>query len=160
MKVLNAEYSIQGNTELLYRGWLSSVIHSAMTGTRTEILPRVHGIFLARDGFERGKFIRLIPNERIVLTRRTDEYPNWHPDSQLDITLQGRRDGSTMRLELSGVPDGLMAQETAWQVQRDRRMVHYFEATKPWDIWQILRDTSPLRNSPGADETTVMADLT
>ena len=67
--------------EKVFRAWLSSEGHTAMTGSPARIEPRVGGAFTAWDGYISGRTAALKPYTRIVQDWRTTEFPDGSPDS-------------------------------------------------------------------------------
>jgi activator of HSP90 ATPase len=62
-----------------------------MTGSVATGKAVVGGSFTAWDGYISGKYVGLVPNERIVQSWRTTEFGKGDPDSQLDILLSPHR---------------------------------------------------------------------
>ena len=56
---LTAQFAVK--PEVLYRAWLSSKQHSAMTGSAAKVQARVGGAFSAWDGYITGKTLELQP---------------------------------------------------------------------------------------------------
>ncbi|MGZ6347392.1 MAG: SRPBCC domain-containing protein, partial [Anaerolineales bacterium] len=68
--------------EKIFRAWLSTDGHAAMTGSPAKVEPRVGGTFTAWDGYISGKTLELKPYTRIVQAWRTTEFPAESPDSR------------------------------------------------------------------------------
>jgi activator of HSP90 ATPase len=92
--------------ETIFRAWLSSDGHSAMTGSAAKVEPRVAGKFTAWDGYMTGKTLELKPYSRIVQTWRTSEFAETDPDSKIEVTLKAVKGGTRLTLTHSGIPDG------------------------------------------------------
>ena len=92
--------------EKVFRAWLSSEGHSAMTGSPARIEPRVGGAFTAWDGYISGRTAALKPYTRIVQDWRTTEFPDDSPDSHLEILLEADEGGTKLTLTHSNIPEG------------------------------------------------------
>ena len=57
---------LHAGPENIFRAWLSTEGHSAMTGSPAKVGPRVGGKFMAWDGYISGVTVKLIPYTRIV----------------------------------------------------------------------------------------------
>ena len=64
----------------IYKAWLSSKGHSAMTGSAAKATAKVGGKFSAWDGYISGRTLELEPDRRIVQAWRTSEFPDDAPD--------------------------------------------------------------------------------
>src|SRR5512147_2671749 len=71
----------------IYKAWLSSKGHSAMTGSAAKVTGKVGGKFTAWDGYIFGRTLELEPDRRIVQAWRTSEFPDDAPDSRLEVLL-------------------------------------------------------------------------
>ncbi len=104
--------SIQVSTVLpatpqrIYKAWLSSREHAAMTGGATTIDPKVGGHYTAWDGYIQGVTLELEPNRRIVQSWRSAEFPAGAPDSRLEVLLAKAKGGTTITLNHNDIPDG------------------------------------------------------
>lgn len=92
--------------ELLYKTWLSSLLHSEMIGSESEIEPFVNGRFKIWDNYISGKTIELIPDKRIVQLWRTTEFNDDDQDSLLEIELEDIGGKTKLTLTHSSIPDG------------------------------------------------------
>jgi len=113
--------SIQVSTVLpasparIYRAWLSSKAHTAMTGGEATVDPKVGGRHTAWDGYIEGVTLELEPNRRIVQSWRSTEFPAGAPDSRLEILLEKVEGGTTITLNHSEIPAGQGVQyESGW----------------------------------------------
>lgn len=114
--------------EDLYQSWMSSEIHSAMTGTECSIDASVGGAFTASDGYITGTTTELQPNKRIVQAWRTSEFPDGAPDSVLELILEGVPEGTRLTLRHSNIPDGQGPDyKNGWQEHYFAPMQSYFE---------------------------------
>ncbi len=71
---------ISATAEQIYKAWLSTDGHTAMTGSPAEVEARVKGKFIAWDGYISGETLELKPFTRIVQAWRTTEFPEGSPD--------------------------------------------------------------------------------
>jgi activator of HSP90 ATPase len=90
----------------IYKAWLSSKGHSAMTGSAAKVTGRVGGKFSAWDGYIFGKTIELEPDRRIVQAWRTSEFPDDAPDSHLEVLLEETKTGTKVTFTHTEVPKG------------------------------------------------------
>jgi activator of HSP90 ATPase len=88
----------------IYRAWLSSEEHGAMTGGSATIDPRLGGEYEAWDGYITGRTIALEPGRRIVQTWRTSEFADPDPDSEIEVLLEPVEGGTKLTLHHRNVP--------------------------------------------------------
>lgn len=93
------------SAEKIYKAWLSSDGHSAMTGSPAKVTGRVGGKFTAWDGYISGKTLELEPPRRILQVLRTSEFPDDAPDSTVEILLKEVKGGTKITLKHSGMPE-------------------------------------------------------
>ncbi len=114
--------------ERIYKAWLSSKGHSAMTGSKAQIRSGVGGSFTAWDGYISGKTTALEPYTRIVQDWRTVEFPEDAPDSQIEIVLQPVEGGTKLTLTHRNIPEGQAdSYESGWDESYFQPMRAYFE---------------------------------
>lgn len=102
--------------EKVFKAWLSSGGHSAMTGSPAQIEPRVGGSFSAWDGYITGRTLDLKPYTRIVQSWRAGEFAESDPDSMLEITLEPSKAGTRLTLRHSEIPEGQAeSYESGWK---------------------------------------------
>lgn len=92
--------------EKIFRAWLSTEGHAAMTGSPAKVEPRVGGTFSAWDGYIFGKTLELKPYARIVQAWRTTEFPEGSADSRVEILLEAVEGGAKITLVHSEIPAG------------------------------------------------------
>ncbi len=115
------------SAERLYRAWLSSDEHGAMTGGTAQIDPVIGGKFSAWDGYITGTTLKLEPNRRIVQSWRTAEFPVDAPDSRLEIVLEESAEGTRLTLKHSNIPAGQgSSYESGWVDNYFDPMKDYF----------------------------------
>ena len=113
--------------EKVFKAWLSTEGHSAMTGSPAKVDPRVGGIFTAWDNYITGKTLELKPYTRIVQAWRTTEFSEKDPDSRLDLTLEAVKEGTKLTLKHSNIPDGQAdSYESGWNESYFQPMREYF----------------------------------
>lgn len=113
--------------EKVFRAWLSTDGHAAMTGSPAKIEPRVGGSFTAWDGYITGKTLELKPYTRIVQAWRTTEFPEKSPDSRLEIVLEPVEGGTKLTLTHSNIPEGQAdSYEGGWDESYFQPMKEYF----------------------------------
>jgi uncharacterized protein YndB with AHSA1/START domain len=113
--------------EVVYRAWLSSVEHSAMTGGEAHIDDREGGEFDAWDGYIHGTTLTLEPSTRIVQSWRTANFTDEHGDSTIEVLFEGEGEGTRVRVRHSNVPEDQLGYENGgWQKSYFDPMISYF----------------------------------
>ena len=97
---------IPASAKEIYTGWLDSKIHTAFTGAKAKVDPKVNGKFTAWDDYISGTNLELVPNKKIVQAWRSTEFPENHPDSKLDVILEPAAKGTKVTFVHSEIPDG------------------------------------------------------
>jgi len=111
----------------VYRAWMSSEGHTAMTGATATVDPRKGGAFTAWDGYIAGRTVSLEPGQRIVQTWRTSEFADSDPDSEITVLLEPVEGGCLLTLLHFNVPDGQVGYEQGgWQESYFDPMTEYF----------------------------------
>jgi activator of HSP90 ATPase len=90
----------------IYKVWLSTKGHTAMTGSAAKVNGKIGGKFTAWDGYIFGSTLELIPDQFIVQAWRTSEFPNDAPDSLVEISLKETKGGTKVTLVHSQIPAG------------------------------------------------------
>ncbi len=117
--------------EKVFRAWLSSEGHAAMTGSPASVEPRVGGEFTAWDGYITGKTVELKPYNLIVQAWRTTEFSPNDPDSKLEIVLKAIPGGTKLTLFHTDLPeDQAESYESGWEESYFMPMREYFGALK------------------------------
>lgn len=112
----------------IYEAWLSSEGHAAMTGSPAKVDGRVGGKFSAWDGYIFGETLELTPNQRIIQTWRTSEFPDEAPDSHLEILLEEILGGTKITLIHSQMPeDQVESYRQGWEDFYFKPMKAYFQ---------------------------------
>ena len=111
----------------IYKAWLSSKGHSAMTGSTAKVTGKVGGKFSAWDGYIFGKTLELEPERRIVQAWRTSEFPNEAPDSRLEVLLVETKTGTKVTFTHTEIPDGQAdSYKQGWEDFYFKPMKQYF----------------------------------
>jgi len=97
---------LPASPERLYKAWLSTRQHTAMTGGKATIVAKVGGKHTAWDGYIEGVTLELDPNRRIVQTWRSAEFPSGAEDSRLELLLDPVEGGTKITLKHSHLPAG------------------------------------------------------
>ncbi len=90
----------------LFKAWLDSKKHSAMTGGKAVIEPKSNGKHSAWDGYIWGKNIEITPNKKIIQTWRTSEFADNDLDSLLEISFAEKKGKTTVTLSHTNIPEG------------------------------------------------------
>jgi activator of HSP90 ATPase len=113
----------------VYRAWISSEEHSAMTGSEAHVDPREGGEFDAWDGYIHGTTLTLEPFTRIVQTWRTANFTEEHADSAIEVLFEDEGPATRVRVRHSNVPaDQLGYEDGGWQKSYFDPMKAYFAA--------------------------------
>jgi uncharacterized protein YndB with AHSA1/START domain len=116
--------------ERVFRAWVSTEGHAAMTGSPAKVQPRVGGTFSAWDGYITGKTLALRPYSRIVQSWRTSEFSASDPDSQIEVVIEPAEGGALLTLTHTGVPEGQAeSYESGWEESYFAPMREYFAKT-------------------------------
>jgi len=119
--------TIPAVTSEIYKAWLSSEGHAAMTGSPAHVDGTVGGKFSAWDGYISGSTLDLAPNQRIVQAWRTTEFPKEAPDSHVEILLEEARGGTKVSLTHTDLPeDQVESYRQGWEDYYFKPMKEYF----------------------------------
>ena len=120
---------LPADPEKVFRAWLSSAGHTAMTGSPAKVTPRVGGKFTAWDGYITGKTLELKPYSRIVQAWRTSEFADDDPDSRIEVVIEPAKGGAKLTLRHSNIPKGQAdSYESGWEESYFAPMREYFSA--------------------------------
>ncbi len=97
---------IPATPDQIYQAWLDGNLHSAFTGSPATGEAKANTRFTAWDGYIWGENLELIPNQHIVQSWRTSEFPPESIDSHLEITLEAVPEGTKIKIEHSDIPEG------------------------------------------------------
>ncbi len=125
------EVKIKAAVEKIYKAWLSSKGHSAMTGSKAEISNKPGDKFTAWDGYISGENIDLEENVRIMQSWRTTDFKKNQDDSLLEIEFIPL-DENTTRLILihSNLEPEDLHYKQGWKDSYFEPMKKYFEKGK------------------------------
>lgn len=112
----------------IYLTWLSSEGHSGMTGGTADISDEEGTGFSAWDGYIEGKNLALEPYQRIVQSWRTSQFAEEEPDSQIEILLKERIEGTELILIHTQVPKTGEHYIQGWEDNYFEPMRAYFTA--------------------------------
>ena len=113
--------------ERVYGAFLSSVEHSAMTGSTAVASEDVGGAFTAWDGYIRGTNLELEPFLRIVQAWRAADFPPGAEDSLLEIVFEPVGANTQITFVHTNLPDGMGDGFTeGWQKFYLEPMAAYF----------------------------------
>jgi activator of HSP90 ATPase len=111
----------------IYKAWLSTKGHTAMTGSPAKMNGGIGGKFSAWDGYIFGTTLELTPDQRIVQAWRTSEFPDEAPDSRLEVDLKEVRGGTKVTFTHTQIPDGQAdSYRQGWEDFYFRPMQSYF----------------------------------
>ena len=148
---------VTATPEQVWDSWMDGREHSAMTGGKATIDPRIGGSFSAWDGYIWGRTLELEPGRRIVQTWRTTEFPFDAPDSRLEVELELVRGGTRITLVHSEIPEGQSNQyRDGWRSFYFEPMTRYFEAVgRPTQIMEPpgLAKVEPSDDAPTGEVT-------
>ena len=129
MSHLDLECNLLSPPAIVYKGWLDSWIHGAITEAMAAIDARVEGEYRLWSGSVQGKFIELIPNQTIKMTWRTVEFPIHQRDSLVTITLKSHKQGTRFHVFHEEIPTVLEEQFLfAWREYYFPRLQNFFIA--------------------------------
>ncbi len=90
----------------LYHAWLDSDEHTAFTGAKTKIRPKLGARFTASDGYITGENIELEEDKRILQSWRTSDFPEGADDSLLEIIFDDVKQGCKLTIIHWNIPEG------------------------------------------------------
>jgi uncharacterized protein YndB with AHSA1/START domain len=115
--------------EDVYLAWLSSELHTAMTGCEAVVDPVVGGQFSAWGDYIAGTTIELEPFHRIVQSWRTTQFNDDDSDSKIEVTFDPSDTGTFITIRHSNVPDDHLGYENGgWQKSYIDPMRSYFSS--------------------------------
>jgi len=92
--------------ERLFRDWLDSAAHSAITGSPAFIDPWVGGQFKTWDGYIHGRTLEMQPGKRILQSWRTTDFPQGAPDSLVEVLFEPAAEGTLLTIRHTRIPPG------------------------------------------------------
>jgi len=103
---IKMEILLAASPEKIYQAWLTGKSHSAFTGGKAKIQPKVNSRYSAWDGYITGKIIALEENRKITHSWRTAEFPEDASDSILEISFTPFKQGTKLILVQTEIPEG------------------------------------------------------
>ena len=123
----NLSIGLPVSPEMIYKAWLSSDGHTAMTGSPAKVTGRVGGKFTAWDGYIFGKTLELEKPHRILQAWRTSEFPGDAQDSLVEILLDKAKGGTKVTLKHYNMPaDQVDSYKQGWEDFYFKPMRDYF----------------------------------
>jgi len=114
--------------DLLFNAWLDSAEHAAFTGGIAKIDARPGGAFTAWDNYIQGITLEFEPSERILQSWRTNDFPEGHPNSTVEIQFSEIPEGCLVRIIHTGLPEGTEAEyRKGWVEFYLKPMREYFK---------------------------------
>jgi len=119
----------------IYKHWLCSEGHTAMTGAIAHITDSTGQAYDAWDGYISGENVELEQGYKIVQSWRTSHFSPDDADSIIEIVLQANTAGTLLTLNHRNVPDEQTDYEKfGWEN-------HYFTPMKRRFEWLQLKAT-------------------
>ena len=123
--------TVNAKAEKIYKAWLSTEGHAAITGSPAKVDGSVDGDFSAWDGYISGMFLELEPNRRILQAWRTAEFPSETEDSIVEILLEEEHNKTKLTLKHTNIPKGQTDNyKTGWEDFYFKPMREYFRSGK------------------------------
>jgi len=111
----------------IYEAWLNSEGHTAITGSPAHVDGKVAGKFTAWDGYIFGTTLEVTPNQRIIQSWRTSEFPDDAPDSRVEVLFEEVPGGTKITLTHSDMPeDQVESYKQGWDDFYFKPMKQYF----------------------------------
>ncbi|HZM22774.1 MAG TPA: SRPBCC family protein [Anaerolineales bacterium] len=111
----------------IYEAWLNSEGHTAITGSPAHVDGKVGGKFTAWDGYIFGTTLEVTPNQRIIQSWRTSEFPDDAPDSRVEVLFEEVPGGTKITLTHSDMPeDQVESYKQGWDDFYFKPMKQYF----------------------------------
>lgn len=115
----------------IYKAWLSTKGHAAMTGSPAKVDGKVGGKFSAWDGYIFGTTLELTLNQRILQAWRTSEFPEGAPDSRVEILFEEAAGGTKITLAHTKMPDDQVDDyRQGWEDFYFKPMKEYFDTQR------------------------------
>ena len=119
--------TVHAKAEKIYKAYLSTEGHSAITGSPAKVDGTANGDFSAWDGYIQGMFLELEENKRIKQAWRTTEFPTEAEDSIVEILLEESHGKTKLTLRHSNIPEGQTDEyKTGWEDFYFKPMREYF----------------------------------
>ena len=130
-KSLKLSVILPVSPEVVFRAWLDSEGHSAMTGSAAVVNPEIRGEFSAWDGYISGRTIEVESPHRIVQEWRTTDFPEGSGDSVVELRFEGVERGTRLVLIHTQIPEGQAENyEEGWKEFYFTPMERFFKSMK------------------------------
>lgn len=119
---------VPAQPDVVFQGFLSSEVHTQMTGGEAVIHSTEEGgTFQAWGGFIQGVHVTLEPNSRLIQRWRTGSFADSDEDSLLEISLHVVDGGTRVDIRHSNIPEGQGKDyQQGWHDRYLTPMHHYF----------------------------------
>jgi len=97
---------LSAEPKAIYRAWLSSRGHTAMTGGKAKMSARKGARYTAWGSYIKGRNLVLKPPGRIVQSWRGSSFKRGAPDSRLEVRIVPAGNGSKLTLIHTKLPRG------------------------------------------------------
>jgi activator of HSP90 ATPase len=104
-KSIRQTFTLKASPKEVYEAIIDEKKHAEFSQSAAKIDSKVGGAFSAYDGYNHGKILELIADEKIVIALRHDE-DDWPEDHFTTVTIQLRkiREGTRLNFTQTGVP--------------------------------------------------------
>lgn len=117
------------SVQSVFKAWLDSKQHTAMTGGNAIVSPIEGGDFVAWDGYISGTNEEIIENSKIIQKWRTTEFAEKDSSSLLELLFEEENGGCKLTLKQSEIPSGQgEAYKSGWIEHYFEPMEFYFES--------------------------------
>lgn len=110
----------------IYNAWLSSEIHSGMTGGEANCSDAIGDTFSAWNDYITGVNLELVPFSKIVQKWRTTEFEENDEDSIIEVTLKETEQGTTLTLNHTRLPKNGEQYINGWKEHYFKPMSDFF----------------------------------
>lgn len=119
--------TFHASAEAIYKAWLSTQGHTAMTGSPAKMNGTLNGDFTAWDGYIWGMILDLQENKKIVQAWRTGEFPENAEDSLVEVLFEEANGKTKITISHSNIPEGQMENyRQGWEDFYFKPMREYF----------------------------------
>ena len=103
-RVIEQTVSFKASPHDVYEALMDSAKHAEFTGAPATISREIGGEFSIMGGALSGKNIELVPDQKIVQSWRSNDWPEGHL-STVSFALEADNNGTRLSLTHAGVPD-------------------------------------------------------
>jgi uncharacterized protein YndB with AHSA1/START domain len=101
---IDLSYDFPVPPKKLYEAWLDSDTHAEFTGAAAIFDAKVKGRYTTWDEYIEGVILELVPNKKIVMTWRTDDFSDFDEDSKVELTFEKIKTGTRLHLKHTNIP--------------------------------------------------------